>query len=67
MNTREDNGDPFDQFEHNPITSVSQVPITEEGIISPPQEPSSFTRHLIDLQHRVPVVGDKALIDLVNG
>lgn len=29
--------------------------------------PSAFTRHLNALQRRVPVVGDKALIDLVNG
>ncbi len=29
--------------------------------------PSQFTRHLEELQRRVPVVGDKALIDLVNG
>jgi hypothetical protein len=29
--------------------------------------PSQFTRHIEELQRRVPVVGDKALIDLVNG
>lgn len=29
--------------------------------------PSPSTRRLEELQRRVPIVGDKALIDLVNG
>jgi YjcZ-like protein len=28
---------------------------------------SSTTQHLFDLQQRIPVVGDKALVDLING
>ncbi|AKG21672.1 diguanylate cyclase regulator RdcB family protein [Calothrix sp. 336/3] len=39
-------------------------------LISNPEEnnmPSSFILHLKHLQHRIPVVSDKALIDLVNG
>jgi len=73
MNTREHNGDPFDKFQPNPSPPiVPQTPIQAEGIATPSkpsqsQELSSFTLHLIELQRRVPVVGDKALIDLVNG
>lgn len=72
MNTREHNGDPFDRFQNPGSRIVPQAPTKIESIAAPskpsqPLEVSSFTLHLRELQHRVPVVGDKALIDLVNG
>lgn len=51
---------------------LQQLSMERAGRMPTPQEqkvgiPSPSTRHLEELQRRVPVVGDKALIDLVNG
>jgi hypothetical protein len=67
--------DPFDKFRTlEPLTSTktTEAEKSESFPFSapttpPPVELSEFTRQLRSLQRRVPVVGDKALIDLVNG
>ena len=57
--------DPFDVF--NSPESSSGSSIVLQGIRTKTSELSPYTLQMQSLQTRIPVVSDKALIDLVNG
>jgi len=68
--------DPFEKFRtvNEPASSIKVTqPKKSESLTpsipteTPFAELSELTQHLKSLQRRVPIVGDKALIDLVNG
>ena len=68
--------DPFEKFQkpNVPLEGInttgvekSKLPTLAISTALPSEELSEFTRQLQSLQRRVPVVADKALINLVNG